>query len=92
MDILAFVNEARDPGNLGAHCSAAMVANVIALAAFVILLYRRTGNRTVRAKHAAIACERLQSLATALAVIEELAGVGRHGLNRLMAAFRAREC
>jgi len=56
MDILSLVNEARDPGNLGARCRAAMVSNAIELAASVILLYRRTRDRTIRAKHAAIAC------------------------------------
>jgi len=52
-------------------------------------LDRRTRNRTVGAKHAAIAREGLQSLPAALAVVEELAGVGGHGLNGLMAALRA---
>jgi hypothetical protein len=83
MDILSLVNEA------GAPDRGAVVMDTIELAAFLALLPWRTRNRTVRAKHAAIACERLQSLAAALAVIEELAGVGRHGLNGLMAALRA---
>jgi hypothetical protein len=89
MDILTNVNAKRDPV-LGAGCRAAMAPNAIELAASFVLLHRRTGNRAVRAKHAAIACERLKSLAAALAVIEELAGVGGHGLDRLMAALRAR--
>jgi hypothetical protein len=59
------------------------------LAAPLVRLYRRTGNRTVGAEHAAIAWEGLQSLAAAFAVVEKLAGVSGHGLNRLMAAFRA---
>jgi non-ribosomal peptide synthetase component F len=60
-----------------------------ALAASLTLLYRRTRNRAVRAKHAAIACEGLKSLPAAFAVVKELAGVGRHGLNGLMTAVRA---
>ena len=59
------------------------------LAASLTLLPRRTRNRAIRAKHAAIACKGLKSLAAAFAVIKELAGVGRHGLNGPMAAFRA---
>lgn len=60
-----------------------------ALAAALVLLDRRTGNRTIGAEHAAIAGKRFESFAAAFAVIEELAGVGGHGLNRLMATFRA---
>src|SRR6266436_6378080 len=59
------------------------------LAASLTLLYRRTRNRAVRAKHAAIACEGLKSLPAAFAVVKELAGVSRHGLNGLMTAVRA---
>jgi superfamily I DNA/RNA helicase len=84
MDILSFVNAAR---NLIALL--AWGIDTGELAAFLVLLHRRTGNRTIGAKHAAIARKRLQSRAAAFAVIEELAGVGRHGLNRLLAAFRA---
>jgi hypothetical protein len=46
-------------------------------------------NRTIRAEHAAIAREGLESLPAALAIIKELAGVGGHALNGLMAALRA---
>src|SRR6202051_4880252 len=45
-----------------------------------------------RAEHAAIASEGLEPFATALAVIEELAGIGRHRLDSLIAAFGASEC
>jgi hypothetical protein len=84
MDILCFVNAARDLIALPAWG-----IDTDELAAFLVLLHRRTRNRTIGAKHAAIARKRLQSLAAAFAVIEELAGVSGHGLNRLMAAFRA---
>jgi hypothetical protein len=90
MDILSLVNEMRDPGSCPGRRDA-IVTNAVELAASLAVLDRRTGNRTIRAEHAAIAGERLQSLAAALAVIEELAGVRRHGLDRLMAAFRAAE-
>ena len=52
-------------------------------------LYRRARHRSVRAKHAAIAREGLEPFAAPFAVIEELAGIGRHRLDGLMAAFRA---
>jgi hypothetical protein len=84
MDILSFVNAA---GDLIAHL--AWATDTDELAASLVLLHRRTRNRTIGAKHAAIARKRLQSLAAAFAVIEELAGVRRHGLDRLMAASRA---
>jgi hypothetical protein len=87
MDILPAVNETREPGYPGTRRGDAVVTNE--LTASLILLYRRTRNRTVGAKHAAIAREGLQSLAAALAIIEELAGIGGHDLNRLMAASRA---
>ena len=84
MDILEFVNKTRDLGR-----APALVTNIVALAASLVRLHRRTRNRTIRAEYAAIARERLQSLTTALAIVEELAGVGGHRLQRLMAAFRA---
>jgi hypothetical protein len=52
-----------------------------ALTAFPALLDRRARNRTIGAKHTAIAGEGLESLAAALAIVEELAGVSGHGLN-----------
>src|SRR5665811_2032515 len=55
----------------------------------LILLDRWTRHRSVRTEHAAIAELRLKPFATALAVIEELAGIGRHSLHRLMTAVRA---
>jgi hypothetical protein len=55
--------------------------DTIQLAAFPALLDRRARNRTIGAKHTAIAGEGLESLAAALAIVEELAGVSGHGLN-----------
>jgi ribulose kinase len=81
MDILVTVNRLA-PG-------AGRINSAFELTASLALLDRWTGNRTIRAEHAAIAGERLQSFAAAFAVIEELAGVGGHGFIRLMAAFRA---
>jgi hypothetical protein len=54
-----------------------------------VALDRRARHRSVRAKHAAIAREGLEPFAAPFAVIEELAGIGRHRLDSLMAAFRA---
>jgi len=45
-------------------------------------------HRSVRAKHAAIAREGLEPFAAPFAVVEELAGIGRHRLDGLMAALR----
>jgi hypothetical protein len=84
MDILSFVNAARDLIALRAWG-----IDTDELAASLVLLRWRARNRTIGAKHAAIARKRLQSRAAAFAVIEELAGVSGHGLDRLMAAFRA---
>ena len=61
-------------------------------AATQVGLDRRARHRAVRAEHAAIARERLEPFATALAVIEELARIGRHRLDSLIAAFGASEC
>ena len=61
-------------------------------AATQVGLDRRARHRAVRAEHAAIARERLEPFATALAVIEELAGIGRHRLDSPIAAFGACEC
>jgi hypothetical protein len=58
-------------------------------AATHVALYRRARHRSVRAKHAAIAREGLEPFAAPFAVIEELAGIGRHRLDSLMGAFRA---
>jgi hypothetical protein len=54
-------------------------------------LYRRTRDRAIRAKHATIALLVLQPVTTILAVIEELAGVGRHRLGGLVSAMRTGE-
>ena len=56
-------------------------------AAAQVALYRRARHRAIRAEHTAIAREWLKSLTAALAVIEELAGIGRHCLDSLIAAF-----
>jgi hypothetical protein len=63
-----------------------------ATGAFTAFLHWRTRHRAVRAEDAAIACERLQCLAAALADVEELAGVGWHLLDGSMVALRAGEC
>jgi len=52
-------------------------------------LDRRARHRAVGAEHAAIAREGLEPFTAALAVIEELAGIGRHCLDDLMATLRA---
>jgi hypothetical protein len=67
-------------------------ACLTATGAFAVFLHRRTRHRAVRAEYAAIASERLQRLATALADIEELAGIGRHLLDGSVVASRAGEC
>jgi hypothetical protein len=58
-------------------------------AAAHVALYRRTGHRSVRAKHAAIARKGLEPFAASFAVIEKLAGIRGHRLDGLVAAFRA---
>jgi hypothetical protein len=55
-------------------------------------LLRRTWYRTVRTEHAAVTRLRFKSLTTPLAVIEKLASVAWHSLNRLMSALRADDC
>src|SRR5258708_30150797 len=51
-------------------------------------LDRRTGHVAVGTVDAAVAWLGLEDDAAALAIVEILAGVGRHGLHRLMAAVR----
>src|SRR3989344_2704670 len=51
----------------------------------------RTGHVRIRAEDAAVARLGLEEDAAALAVVEVLAGVGRHGLGRLVAAMRTGE-
>ena len=53
------------------------------------MLNRRARHRAIRAEHAAIARKGFKPLAAAFAVVEELAGVGRHRVRRLIAAPRA---
>jgi hypothetical protein len=55
-------------------------------AAAVIALDRRTRDRAIGAEYATIADEGLKPHPAALAVIEELAGIGWHCLDGLMAA------
>ncbi|MCK1341652.1 hypothetical protein IVB38_38150 [Bradyrhizobium sp. 38] len=52
---------------------------------------RRTGNGAEGTEHAAVASERLQALAAAFAVIEELASVGRHDLGSSVTALGTRD-
>jgi hypothetical protein len=89
MDILSVVNEMHNPGIQPHAATMRSLTNAVELATSFVVLDRRTGNRTIGAEHTAIAGERLQSFSAALAVIEELAGVGRHRLDRSMATFRA---
>ena len=63
-----------------------------AASALAVLLDRRAGHGAVRAKHAAVARQRLQPSAAALAVIEELAGVRWHRFNGLVSADRTSQC
>src|SRR5450755_4365214 len=55
-------------------------------------LDRRTRHRPIRTEHATIARLRLEPFATALAVIEKSAGVGRHLLHGPMPAFWTGDC
>ena len=55
------------------------------------LLDRRTRDRPVGAEYAAISLLRGQGFATAVAGVEESAGVGRHGLRHAVTAVRARD-
>lgn len=52
-----------------------------------MFLNGRAGHRSIGAKDAAVARLRLEPGAAALAVMEEPAGVGRHSLDRLIAAL-----
>src|SRR5439155_17085883 len=63
----------------------------LATAAPAGLLNRRTANGAEGAEHAAVARERLQALAAAFAVIEELASVGRHDLGSSVTAHGTRD-
>lgn len=49
-------------------------------------------HRAVRAENAAIAGLRFEPLAAVFAIVEELAGIRRHVLSRLMAALGASDC
>src|SRR5437763_13546379 len=54
-----------------------------------IRLNRRTRHRRIRAEHAAIPRLRPEAFPATFAVINDLAGVPRHSLDRLMPALRA---
>jgi hypothetical protein len=64
----------------------------LALAAATSGLDRRTWHRPIRAEHATITWLRLQPLATALTVIEELAAVGWHLFRPLVPAPGTGDC
>src|SRR6478752_9495746 len=53
------------------------------------LLNGWAGNRAIGTEHAAIALLRPEQCAASLALVEELAGVGRHRLGRRVSAMRA---
>ncbi len=59
-----------------------------ALGATIARLHGRARHRAIGAKHAAIAEPGLQPFPTAFAIIEELAGIGRHGFGCLVTALR----
>jgi hypothetical protein len=71
--------------------SACLSGHRISLSCTTIIrrLHRRTRHSSIRAEHAAIAFQGLQAFSAALAVVEELAGVGRHDLGGLMTALGA---
>ena len=58
----------------------------------IAFLNRRAFDVSVGAEHATVAMQRAEQLTTALAVIEELAGVGGHFCFLHMAARGARQC
>jgi hypothetical protein len=58
---------------------------------FPALLDRWTWDRAVRTKYAAVSRFRFEPSATAVAVIKELASVGRHRLGRLVPVDRTRD-
>jgi hypothetical protein len=55
----------------------------------VALLNWRTGDRAIGTEHATIALSGLQPSTTTLAVIEELASIGRHRFDGLVVALGA---
>src|SRR5713226_7390737 len=59
------------------------------LSAGARLLHRRTWHRAVGTEHAAVSRFRLEAGAASLALIEELAGIGRHGFHARGPATRA---
>src|ERR1700722_8339014 len=61
------------------------------LGAAIACLHRRTWHGAVRTEHAAIALPGLQPFPTIFAIVEELAGIGRHRLGCPMAAMRTSE-
>ena len=55
----------------------------------VTCLYRRAFDGAVGAEHTAIAGQRFQQFTASLAIVEKLAGIGRHGFHFFMTALRA---
>jgi hypothetical protein len=56
------------------------------------VLYRRTRHIAIRAEHAAVTRERLEDSAAALAIVEKLAGIGRHCFRFPMSTMRTCDC
>jgi hypothetical protein len=56
-----------------------------------IHLYGRTFDSPVTAKHATIACHRLENCVTILTLVKILAGIGRHQLFFAMVTGRTRD-
>src|SRR6185437_12474728 len=66
-----------------------ILAYLRGLSAAISCLDRRARHRAVGAEHAAVARLGLEPLAASFAVIEKLASIRGHSLNRLMLAFGA---
>ena len=75
--------------NVRFGCSHIRAGNSALLTARLSLLDGRARHRAVGTEHAAIARERLESLAASFAIVKKLAGIRRHLLGRCMTAFRA---
>lgn len=86
--LIAFA-EWRDDG--GTRCLRQPVRRSARAACRAIRLDRRTLIRPVGAEHAAVACLGTQHRLAVLALVEPLAGVGRHGFLLRVAALRAGE-
>jgi hypothetical protein len=71
------------------HYKAANRGGLLPTTTFVVLLDRRARHGAVRAEHAAVSSQRLKPGATGLAVVKELARIGRHRLGCLVPTDRA---